>query len=708
MSIFALEINGSMVTMYPNTKVKWIFKSPLFATSIEPPSRTFNIQIPVNGNDQILEFANVINVRTRLYLAEGRAYINGKFWKNCKVYIDASSHEQFTIRAVIDRGYFADLGKSRLRDFNYNNPTKYRFFEDSVAYREYTLAFLSGVPSSGVATALIWTLENPENKDISHQYVIPYTPAETMATFLARTAATINADYTKHGIRVDVKPSDILRFVNTWGNGQYPDVAWVAADIEYYSYFVDPVNSSNYFANTPFQQTNHANDVVANPSNYDYIFFPTKVPAFAQTGSGFDFTGVVNDWSPVAVSPYGVGFRGMQALGTAHKNGFSPAAYLYNVLSMIHAELNIRVIDRFFDEELKTLVIYSPVLTDYNWNSESWFSPSFKFADILPDVTYGELITGLAGAFGFIPDFDSVKNQITFTCRKDVFASGEYDDWTDLVQKNLTLDRVITALKLKYSWPEDELLTKERLIVQGERIYNYKGQVTSTPSASVSSNKDLVLLKASNHYYSFSSTFGGGNWNYVAEQLEDSIDKPNQNEIQLGFSPLFSGIFSSNYKIDSPTKINNWLLPYTNVSPQFVTIQKDKWPVRFLFYRGMQPGKYQAGTDPAVLTDMEYPLAHYHNYNYLGEKIGNYSLALHGEDGVIEKWQKDWIEFVEQGEPIKMGFDLSEVELRNLNLLKKKRINNQDFLIDELEVTMGDVIELSTAKCYQIRKKYEQ
>jgi hypothetical protein len=272
----------------------------------------------------------------------------------------------------------------------------------------------------------------------------------------------------------------------------------------------------------------------------------------------------------------------------------------------------------------------------------------------LPDVTYGDLIQALAGMFGFIANFDSVRKKVTYTTRKSVINSNEDEDWSDITSRVYNLKRISKSLKHLFTWADDDSdLIKERIIKPGEVAYNYKGEFTSLPSATVSSNKDLVLVNNSNKYFGFTSYFSGGEWTFLGEQLQDTLDNEGQTEIKIPASPTFSDVFTTNYIRTPSTKIIKWLLPYTGALPQFISRQKDKWPIRFLFYRGMQPGEYQAGSDPNVLTSFNYPLGHYHNYNYSGTKVGNYSLALGGEDGLLNTFLNDWIEFIEEGDTIK-------------------------------------------------------
>ena len=707
MSAIAIEVGGTFITMYPGTKIKLLLKSPLFAGVDDPPSRIFNFKIPTRANAWIFNYAHVIDSRNKTAKVNGKIFLKGKYWKNCLIIIDNSSDNFYNIRVTIDKGYYSELGNTRLRDFKFENPTKYRAYEPSVAYQEYSFTVAAGAPSSGPSTGLILTVQNGENKDQYFDYVINYTPPTSIGSFLNTIIATVNADFTKHGVKAVLRPGNTIRFINFWGNGQYPGLNFVASTIDYYLYFDDPNYSSGYFANVPLQQTNHANDVAANINNYDYAFFPVRVPGFAQTGAGFNFSGVVNDRAPVNIGLFTPGFRGMSDIVVNLKNGFSPSAFLYKVLNMITQERGIDVEDFFFDDELKQLLLYSPVLIDYNWNGASFYSPSFLFSDILPDVTFGELLNALGGAFGFIADWDSVRQKVKYTSAKKVIESTDVEDWTSKVTQDYILDREKKKLYLKYNWPEDEILVDSRVIKQGSTIHKYKGQFSSFPADSVSSNRDLILHKPSNFYYSYYGYFTGGVWTYVAECLEDVPVQPNQEEVDLKFSPLFSDVFETNYVYSPSGKIIKWLLPYTNVKPQFVSMQNEKWPIRFLFYRGMQPGQYQAGEDPNVLTAFNYPLAHYHNYNYLGNKIGEYSLALHGEDGLIEKFLKPRIKLIEDGEPLKFQCMLNEVDFNQLDLLKKKQIGNQHYLIDEVEVTIGEEIELSTVKMYNLRNLYE-
>ena len=91
-------------------------------------------------------------------------------------------------------------------------------------------------------------------------------------------------------------------------------------------------------------------------------------------------------------------------------------------------------------------------------------------------------------------------------------------------------------------------------------------------------------------------------------------------------------------------------------------------PMRLLFYHGKQP-------DSAL---DNYPYASHHNLNYFDQRISEYSLDWAGDDGLYEKWWKEYIRLIVEGESVQRVMRLSIhqlIELRN-NPFKRILIND--------------------------------
>ncbi len=127
---------------------------------------------------------------------------------------------------------------------------------------------------------------------------------------------------------------------------------------------------------------------------------------------------------------------------------------------------------------------------------------------------------------------------------------------------------------------------------------------------------------------------------------------------------------------------------------------------------------FKLGDNPASLTlalyrgnnatshgcETDYPYLSSDNLGYNNEVVWQKSLFLHGKYGIFETFWKEWFNFLSEAEIHYSDKKLSFAELYNINFRKKIKIENQLYLIDEIdvEISFQNGIEKCTQKLYRI------
>ncbi|MFA6261098.1 MAG: hypothetical protein WC760_06500 [Bacteroidia bacterium] len=698
MNLFAVEINGTFLTIPPKTSIKLILENPVFSYAPGLPSRTYPIRVSAEDNSKTLNFANALERRGNEFSFEGKAYLGGQFYRKCTVIVDKFSEKWYDVRVLIDRGYFRDFAAKRLKSFALNNPSKYRYRLSTYPVIEYTFSYSSGVPDPGPSVYLLMLFTTSEDRVNGQQYRFEFNPSMTLAEFLDNIVAYINARFPDTGIYATKTSGTTINFYDLWSNDNYPDISFSPEDLSYYDYLDDPTLTSANHPNPWLAETNHATDTVNNPENYDYVFYPVLTPEISGV-----YDNILNHWTPAIQGTMGVGFREMELdADPMYKNTMAGFAKVYNVFKMIHDEANIKIQDNFWDDELKTLTFYNPIILHSTHSQLLTYHRSFKMVDLLPEITVADFLLELSTLFCSVFDYRSDRDEVHLVRRVDILNAHCDIDWTDKLIRDFSFNyQPKVRPNLNYTWASDEKLVEERLIKDNLYRLNKRDDVSVLPADAASANLDLRLVIPDNWYYVFQVLFTVGDWVFLSEALEGFFTSEAAENIQTTASTLFSETSENTWTTGLPIL---WKLPYTKGFERYrVDAQMNPFPSRYLFYRGLQPCIFHTTDEgdgsPTLGT---YPFASYHNYNYQGDKIGNYSLAWNAEDGLINVFWKDWAEFIENSSPIDADLVLTVIDIMEFDIINKIMLKNQEFLISQLEVEFVDEnIKGSRATLYQ-------
>lgn len=414
-----------------------------------------------------------------------------------------------------------------------------------------------------------------------------------------------------------------------------------------------------------------ARNTANEPENYDYVFTPVWNPDFWGIGSPkLDFNNensleFQNNW-----------------LGPARNSGqfigqpLTPFPKLSIVLQRIFEVVGLSLNNQFqLTTELKRLLLYSNA--SMCSKSGEFGILNFNVASGLSDTTPAEFLRHL--------------------CRK--FALGIFTNWENSEAELLPFKTLINRAA-KWNW------SKKRLFGY-ELTYNI-----DTPSVFGEKYKDTILPEVSK-LPTFATdptdynapegiyTIGQNTW-YHKNLVPLDPAVPSQASVrQLTVARL------NNYYSNPTAKGNKYengigslratrLPPFSHASYMPSLKLRGKYEPdeteavagedRLFFYRGMQSYK---GNDPFPLASCETQLQDYSGDPNIPISGATHSLDWNGSDGLYEQFWKENMAVLNKAKRVKMQMMLSINDVKNFSFQDKIRIDNQEYLIKTMKLTIS-------------------
>ena len=543
---------------------------------------------------------------------------------------------------------------------------------------------------------------------------------ETITEFITKIADYFTSRLSTEGVYCKVLSATQLQFVTPYNNSGLVGLTFIrnTACALQLNAPTAPGVVTNYESNWQ-ESLQLANDTVNNPENYDFVFFPFHAPKGNDSPA---YRATVNEYNPDTLSG---GFMSPIFTRDFYRyKGLVPFPYLYKVFEYIHKELKINVEDEFFDDELKTLVYFNNTVFNHTYIPDTIPSgavtyhlsliniSSFKYANIVPDITYKEFVYDLANMFCLVFDYESNDEKVRVIPRKKILQSDQVNNLTSKLIFDYVGNYEGTIYSLKYTWPSDETLVETRILPILNLTTNPDIDIeASLPATATAIKKSITRAYKENWRYKLVvDQLSNRSWNFFDEHLENYVVNLSNTDITTGLSTLFLHV--GNYDLRNPIRqfLFKALLPFTESPINIQTEEVNSYSQRILFYRGLIDIEIEAHTISGDYINPtpeyrpgKYPFGTYHNYDVNYNKIGNYSLAWNAPDGLVEVWWKQWIDFLNSTYPVKLQFDFSASEFMQLDMLEKIQVGNQHFLIDEMEVELSNEISLVDVKAYPIK-----
>jgi len=417
---------------------------------------------------------------------------------------------------------------------------------------------------------------------------------------------------------------------------------------------------------------------ISNPNDFDFAFFPVFNREWLAPEDRISGDGEYKYMLTRTQNFYDVD---SQKFVFDRKNiGCTPFLKAKYLIYKIIEATGLTFIDEFFDDELSQLYFYN----NYSISKQSGNLESIiDYKNHVPDMEATELLKQFCSVFFlglFTNPFDG-----TITLRKlsDVTNGEVNDNWTSKASKKygITDNDSITPNKYHYSVDSTDGLSTTHIEKDFE-IYKTVDQDIDIPELPEGFNKYWYVSDQNEVFllHGISPTIISSNASIYKYFFPHIVDT-GSGSYEIKMSPIFMtrGLrsFSYTYSIFVPEISIRGVHSFASTDENDNQDNEDIISApRLMFYRGIQPTK----------NGKSFPMGSNHNINRDGEKIGNYSLLLNGEDGIIEKFGKGVVQFMQNRRTVQRIMHLNITDILNFSPEKKERIENMNYFVSKMKI----------------------
>ncbi len=383
----------------------------------------------------------------------------------------------------------------------------------------------------------------------------------------------------------------------------------------------------------------------------------------------------------------------------------------------------------FADAEINSLTILNNYITDFRTGGFLVENDTIDPKNHVPDMLLTDFLNALRNTFGLgiIIKGDNVE----VVPLRDILHDNSFVDWTEKVDKDYyyETDHVGFTMDFEFDGADDFKSISDGIANRGS-----VNAISDLTSISGPHNNDIAYVRSIDLYYVYNSTFSV--WEYHKSNVSS------RNDLPVGFNMLPSvadraslptpvdiidviyieklnqfwktntdgsvfwwSFYSDNFfpvitgngvKIIKPntspvgmalffktppdTPNNAWyLMPkvFWKTSNDVDVKGVNPFGLRFCFYRGIR----------SPSSGSFYGLGSSDVWDYYGNKVGNYSLAWDGANGLYETWWKEWLSFVTGSKKVTRNVRLNIADVLNLDLKRKVLIGNVKYFIKSVTVS---------------------
>ncbi len=307
------------------------------------------------------------------------------------------------------------------------------------------------------------------------------------------------------------------------------------------------------------------------------------------------------------------------------------------------------------DFKLSNMVIDIMNTSVSNLNS---FKKSLHYADHVPDMTFGKLISSIADSFGLFILFDHQNGMVEMNFLQSIIENHNSIDLTDqfIEGSHEILLKAKEGYNYQFKWDSNDF-DEEKYYTEFLQL-KYIGEFDTFNDLYIPTYVDAIAyVKNTNTLYRFVTDSGTSRWSVYSYYFPPFIASPVTKPKELDLSPLMLA--------DDPGNLA--ILPHTQIkcsSPAYLT-GVNKCDLHLLFYRGL------VGDEEA------YPFASPYAYDYYGNKSWDLELRLDGNEGMMKNFLSDWLDFVNDSQEVSMDFNLNMQDLQNVMKLFLPQTGNK-------------------------------
>jgi hypothetical protein len=658
--------SGEFLTLPPNTSLRMVLQSSIFFD--EEGSYSFPFNIPIEGNAEKLGFPEAIQKVGSVKQFDVSVCLYNNIWKTAKLKIRKIVFTNYECYVKVEGSVLAtDIQNKKITSLDLGGDREVRIPN---LYRSIKLL---GSGTTGSVTVQFNSLPKtvPFNTDI------PTTMADLAAAFMADPsglAANFMSLVTSSGSHIRAFSDD---------------------DTPVFPSYIEPPFGSDPGPGRSFDSdvdtvgcgviVDHMNEAAAGTiDDFDYTFYPIKNPGFYSDNS--DYMGYINYY-------HNGSFAGNWYEGTTGlKHSITPFPYMLYVFKKCFEEFGLKPTGSFLeDEEIKKVTIYNNYAMDRLLINDgtglpyanSWTN-KINLQNHVPDVSIGDFIKAVKAKFNLAFFYFPEKGEVEIKYINDILLDPKYEDWTSIAEpateeeSNESDGFILTPDQDS----NDDAISERIKSLKGLTIKDAVDEVSDLPNTSPpNEDGDIRLVSFLNVYYKVARLYdvstGSYTWSWqeYSENQGDYTIGNGKEKIDLRSSACSTLRFET--AVDPDKK---WTVPYVDQPGTSAEFGQgiNSFGVRFLFYRGIQPG-YEPGGSA-----MTYPLATPYNLDYDNTVLGPYSFA---SDQSYQLFYRRWLNFKASYRPIKMNIRLDAARLMTLDYTLIKRVNGVNYLLSYVDVT---------------------
>lgn len=430
----------------------------------------------------------------------------------------------------------------------------------------------------------------------------------------------------------------------------------------------------------------------------DFVFFPIRNTQFGSSDDSILLTAIGGGWTypGTVICPVQNYWHGGEFFADWFQD-FSPLSWEWDVIWTVPFVYVNYILHEIFalggykmtgswlrDPELSTLVVNSVKAEVPGHHQDGLGNFLLDLPAFMPDMTIAEFLIGLRKAFCMFVFFDSRAKTVELTTMKDVLNSSEREEWTDKANPAYEIsDEDQDTYRWKFTMDNNDKLMEDA-------VMDLRGSLHLADVADDSllppGDEPGAVRFVQDDYYFWSMNRDGTVWHRASLPFYDEGDSAATQTVEIPFSPVatWRGVdtIPTDYAwITPPAILKFWKLPNVEQAGNFVwnAVHTADFAARLLFYRGMVEDSNG---------DL-YPFGTSDNYDWAANRIGEYSLMWQGEDGLVNRFWKEWITFAQATRRVRRRVNLGLGDLLGLDLKVRKRIDGVDYFVEKMTVQIS-------------------
>jgi len=378
-----------------------------------------------------------------------------------------------------------------------------------------------------------------------------------------------------------------------------------------------------------------------------------------------------------------------------------PQPYIYWLFEKV---IGSSLGNNFFkeNEELKTLAMVSSFHKNYSDSLMSTYrgvildntyyykdDNYFYMNSFMPKYSFSEFLKDILKIFccSLIPKPDGT---LDIVHNKEIVESNIITNWTNKLVGIPTKSKQAAQI-YTYGYSSGSSTRTETYAKQIESIEELLLDTTKSGTYKIANTNEIIEKtledkddEADDDVFTYATQDTGLTGNETVENDEaDDDDDTDSYGISTSAKPVPMTI------AEYWTTNDNEIFKKWNV-PEFPDDRTENSSAPYIgFVRGFYDVSSKTTTKTPETFNNKYPLMTPYNYDPAGNKVGDYSLAWEGDDGLINKFHTEFKAWVEKDRQILEGtFNLSALDLKNIDPMVKIYCNGKLFYYKKIEVTI--------------------